>query len=94
MELENMADNKRGLGIVTKQEIRRLKEILTFEEYESVIRRLIDTAINAEKDRDALQAAIYIIDRIEGKIPVSADINVTGNRTINDLLKNADENTG
>ena len=56
-------------NIVTRQEIRRLREILTFEEYEKVVRRIINMAINSESEKIALDAATFIVERIEGKLP-------------------------
>lgn len=59
----------------TKQEIRRLKAILTFEEYEKIVRRVINIAITSENEKSALTAAMYIIDRVEGKVPVDVIVN-------------------
>ncbi len=68
----------------TRQEIRRLKQILTFDEYEQIVRRIINIAINGDNDKNALTAAMYIIDKLEGKTP---DVVIAGNTlTARDLL--------
>lgn len=79
--------NKGDTHTTTKQEIRRLKAILTFEQYEQIAQRLINTAINGEKDRDAIQAAIYIIDRMEGKIPVETNVTIADRKILSQLLE-------
>lgn len=71
---------------VTKQEIRRLKQILTFEQYEQIAQRVINIAIHAEKDRDALEAAKFIIERMEGRLPVEVTADITSRTTLSDIL--------
>lgn len=80
--------NKGDTHITTRQEIRRLQQILTFDEYERIVRRIINTAINSDNEKNALQSAFYIIDRIEGKIPSEININDVSKRTLKDLLEN------
>ena len=88
-----MSRNVGDTNVLTRQEMRRLKPILTFEEYEQIVRRIINTAINGENEKNALQAAFYIVDRMEGKIPETINHNVSG-KTVKELLTGADSTEG
>lgn len=71
----------------TERELRKtLKELITPEQYQAVIQRLIDIAIDGKKDLDAINAAKIIIDRLEGKIPETILHQINNSLTVDDLI--------
>lgn len=76
-----------GSGGITERQTRKtLRELITPEQYQAVIQRLIDIAMNGKKDVDAINAAKIIIERLEGKVPEQILHSIQSTLTVDDLL--------
>ena len=85
----NRNGRKRGAtNLRTRLEQQAIADMITNDEYCSIIRSVVDVALNGKEDSDRLRAAKIIIERVEGRIPKSREIeDDTGRLTFRDLIE-------
>lgn len=76
---------KGSLGVSERRIRKVMNEVINADMYETVILSIYDMATTGNSSRVKIDAAKFIVERIEGSLPQVVNNNVMSN-TINDLL--------